>query len=205
MRMKKILLRGVALCCVCLATWFVTRSLMAQVGGKRAANTAAVAPSDPIAGKWAVTLPDGTPPPAQPQLPPGAIALPDRPISVIRLTGYRQTLVGNQLKVETSVDIVDRRAGVSYVWVLTVAPDGGGEPGGPPTIKMVYDQQVFDVAATGHGSPTFSEVIELPSGHHFVQVGLYHFRKDEDLSFLDDLQAAYTKCAAGGSGAVNVP
>ena len=208
MRMKKILSRGVALGCACLVTWFVTRSLMAQVRGKRAVGTAAIAPSYPIAGKTAVTLPAGTPPPAQVQLPPGLTALPAEPtIFEMRLTGYRQTLVGNQLRVETSVDITDRRPGMSYVWVLTASPGGGpvGEPIGPPTIKRVYDHQMFDVAATGQGSPTFSETIELPSGRHFVQVALYVFRKGEDLSFLDDPQAAYTKGAVGGSGAVNVP
>ena len=134
------------------------------------------------------------------------IALPSPgPIAEFRLKDHQLSLVGNRLKVDTSVEIIDHRAGMFYVWVLTSGPAIRGVPAGPPAIKMVYDQQVFDVAATGQGSPTFSEIIELPGGRHSVEVRLYHFVNGEDLSFLDDLHAASTKCVVGDSGIVEVP
>lgn len=199
-------MRGVALSSVCLATWFVTRSLTAQVLRKRTAGQTTNAQTTPTVVKTVESRLAGTSTPAKALLPPGYIALPSPgPIAEFRLKDHQLSLVGNRLKVDTSVEIIDHRAGMFYVWVLTSGPAIRGVPAGPPAIKMVYDQQVFDVAATGQGSPTFSKIIELPGGRHSVEERLYHFVNGEDLSFLDDLHAASTKCVVGGSGIVEVP
>ena len=88
---------------------------------------------------------------------------------------------------------------------MTAAPDGGGFPIGSPTIKQVYAHQLFNVAETGQGLPTFSEVVDLPPGRHFVEVGLYTLMNGEDFSIFDDFPTARKKnIVVGGSGAVVV-
>ena len=199
-------LRVAVLAFVCLVTWSITKSLMAQVRSKEVTGSMSAALPVPLAGKTVASTPLGGQPANQAPPAAGAAVVPDEPpVAAFRLLGHQQTLIGDRLKVDVSADIVDRRDGVSYVWVLTAAPDRGGVAVGPPTVKVVYDQQVFDVAATGQGAPTFSDVVVLPSGSHFVEVGLYGFPKGHDLSFLDDLAAARSNILIGGSGTVVVP
>ncbi len=203
--MRRNVLRVIVLSCVCLAIWSITKSLMAQIRDKKDAGSPAASVT-PHTDKTTLNVPLNAIPSTQAQLPPGSVIVPAAPpVAMFRLKGHQHTLIGNQLKVDASADIIDSRGDVSYVWVLSAAPDVGGVPSGPATIKLVYDHQVFDVAGIGQGSPTFSEVIELPSGRHFVEVGLYWFKKDQDLSFLDDLASARSNILIGGSGSVVVP
>lgn len=110
--MQRILLTGVVLSSVCLATWFVTRSLTAQVLRKRTAGQTTNAQTTPTVVKTVESRLAGTSTPAKALLPPGYIALPSPgPIAEFRLKDHQLSLVGNRLKVNTSVEIIDHRAG----------------------------------------------------------------------------------------------
>ena len=74
--MQRILLRGVVLSSVCLATWFVTRSLTAQVLRKRTAGQTTNAQRTPTVVKTVESRLAGTSTPAKALLPPATSLFP---------------------------------------------------------------------------------------------------------------------------------
>jgi hypothetical protein len=175
--MMKIAFKALILSMVCVATWAVTSSLMEQRQAK-----AMPAPDRPSRNPEALSEKSvkatGHPSPQAMLGTSGALA-------EVHLRSHAIEVADGWATASAHVSIADKRPGMSYIWRFRVVDSGNA-----PLSGFVYDQQMFSVEANGEKEVDFKDVIAVPPGSRRVELVLYRKAPSEDLSFLDNDDAA---------------
>jgi len=115
---------------------------------------------------------------------------------------FTTTLNGNKVDVSAKALLFDRREGVSFMWALRVYD--GEVRGRKPIVEKIYDHQLTAVPVGKVIEPTFTESVELPPGDYQVEVALYAFQPDFDMSKVDERDWTALPTPMGGRRLVEV-
>ena len=159
---------------ISFVTWFVTSGILARNASARAQAQAGQTPDGEKISKTIVPAGEAA----------GAKGGGDtsRIVAKSHLETFQVTADGPQVKIFSSVSLMNKhRAGV-YMWRLRAYQDGLEVA----QLDTFYKDQIFEVPPSGLMNPTFTETIQLPQGKHRVQLTLHHMEKGYDLNQMID-------------------
>ncbi len=180
--LRKVIYFGV----VCLMTWAVTKSLVAQQKKQTPLPAARLVAQEPKIESKAKPL----------MLRAKAGELPQpKPLGTsgssteAHLRSQSITVEEGIARVKAHISLYDQRKGMSYIWRLRVV-----DRQATPLAGQVYDQQIFKVDAASHQKEVdFEDTVAVPPGARRIELVLYEKADKNTLWFLnnDDDARAY--------------